>query len=125
MRCTCIFLGLLSFVIAAGLSSCISSKKKVPIKPNVVVFLVDDLGSGELECYASKFHETPNIDALAERGMLFTQAYSGSTLCSPSRAALLTGRSPARLQCWHPHPLFRFPSASFDIVNPKISYFKI
>ncbi len=65
--------------------------------PNVVVFLVDDLGSGELECYASKFHETPNIDALAERGMLFTQAYSGSTLCSPSRAALLTGRSPARL----------------------------
>ena len=65
--------------------------------PNVVVFLVDDLGPGELVCYASKFHETPNIDALARRGMRFTQAYSGSTLCSPSRAAILTGRSPARL----------------------------
>lgn len=64
---------------------------------NVVVFLVDDLGSGEIVCYASKFHETPNIDALAARGMRFTHAYSGATLCSPSRAALLTGRSPARL----------------------------
>ena len=66
-------------------------------KPNIVIFLVDDLGSGELVCYASKFHETPNIDSLAARGMLFTKAYSGSTLCSPSRAALLTGCSPARL----------------------------
>ena len=66
-------------------------------KPNVVFFLVDDLGSGELACYASKFHETPNIDSLATKGLLFTQAYSGSTLCSPSRAAILTGASPARL----------------------------
>ena len=66
-------------------------------RPNVIVFLVDDLGSGELECYASKFHETPSIDALAAQGMRFTHAYSGATLCSPSRAALLTGRSPARL----------------------------
>ena len=66
--------------------------------PNVVVFLVDDLGPDELVCYASKFHETPNIDALAARGMRFTHAYSGATLCSPSRAALLTGRSPARLR---------------------------
>jgi len=64
---------------------------------NVIVFLVDDLGSGEIVCYASKFHETPNIDALAAKGMRFSQAYSGATLCSPSRAALLTGRSPARL----------------------------
>ncbi len=62
-----------------------------------MVFLVDDLGADELVCYASRFHETPNIDALAQRGMRFTHAYSGSTLCSPSRAALLTGRSPARL----------------------------
>ena len=67
-------------------------------RPNVIVFLVDDLGADELVCYASKFHETPNIDALAARGMRFTHAYSGSTLCSPSRAALLTGRSPARLR---------------------------
>lgn len=66
-------------------------------RPNIVFFLVDDLGADELDCYASKFHETPHIDSLAKRGMRFTHAYSGSTLCSPSRAALLTGRSPARL----------------------------
>ncbi len=68
-----------------------------PRRPNVVFFLVDDLGADELVCYASRFHETPHIDALAARGMRFTHAYSGSTLCSPSRAAILTGRSPARL----------------------------
>jgi arylsulfatase A-like enzyme len=73
-------------------------------KPNVVFFLVDDLGSGEVGCYASKFHETPNIDALAAQGMLFTAAYSPAAVCSPSRAALLTGRSPARthLTDWIP-----------------------
>lgn len=66
-------------------------------QPNVVILLVDDLGCDELACYASRFHDTPHIDALAKRGMRFTHAYSASTLCSPSRAALLTGRSPARL----------------------------
>tara|TARA_B100001778_G_C18427052_1_gene556010 strand:+ start:311 stop:823 length:513 start_codon:yes stop_codon:yes gene_type:complete len=73
------------------------SQVKNTTKQNVVIFLVDDLGSGEIACYASKFHETPNIDALAKNGVKFTQAYSGATLCSPSRAAFLTGRSPARL----------------------------
>jgi arylsulfatase A-like enzyme len=76
---------------------CMSVAAAEQRKPNVVFFLVDDLGSGEVGCYASKFHETPNIDALAAQGMRFTTAYSGSTLCSPSRAALMTGRSPARL----------------------------
>ncbi len=66
-------------------------------KPNVVVLLVDDLGSDEICTYASKFHETPNIDALAAQGVKFTRAYSGAAICSPSRAALMTGRSPARL----------------------------
>ncbi len=76
---------------------CISAVAAEHRKPNVVFFLVDDLGSGEVGCYASKFHETPNIDALAAQGMKFTTAYSPSAVCSPSRAALLTGRSPARL----------------------------
>ena len=73
------------------------SQVKNSTKQNIVIFLVDDLGSGEVACYGSKFHETPNIDALAKNGIKFTKAYSGATLCSPSRAAFLTGRSPARL----------------------------
>jgi arylsulfatase A len=66
-------------------------------KPNIVLILVDDLGWTDLACYGSKLYETPNIDRLAGDGMKFTQAYSACTVCSPTRAALLTGKYPARL----------------------------
>jgi len=65
--------------------------------PNVIVILTDDLGAMDLGCTGSKFYETPNIDQLAIDGVQFTQAYSSCTVCSPSRAALLTGKYPARL----------------------------
>ncbi len=65
--------------------------------PNFIVILVDDLGRHDLGCYGSKFHQTPNLDRLAAQGMRFTQAYSACTVCSPTRAALLTGKYPARL----------------------------
>ncbi len=64
---------------------------------NVVLIVGDDLGATDLTCYGSQFYETPNIDRLAASGMRFTQAYSACTVCSPSRAALLTGKYPARL----------------------------
>ena len=66
-------------------------------KPNFVFLLVDDLGWGDFGCYGAEFYETPHIDKLAKEGMLFTNAYSACTVCSPSRAAILTGRYPARL----------------------------
>src|SRR3954468_20279089 len=64
---------------------------------NVVLILVDDMGATDLACYGSQFYKTPNIDKLAASGMRFTQAYSACTVCSPSRAAILTGKYPARL----------------------------
>lgn len=64
---------------------------------NVVVILVDDLGATDLGCTGSRFYETPHIDRLAASGMRFTQGYSACTVCSPTRAALLTGKYPARL----------------------------
>lgn len=64
---------------------------------NVVVILADDLGWTDLGCYGSDFYETPHIDRLARDGMRFTQSYSACTVCSPTRAALLTGKYPARL----------------------------
>ncbi|MCC6354543.1 MAG: sulfatase [Verrucomicrobiae bacterium] len=67
-------------------------------KPNIIVILADDLGWADLSCYGSKFHESPNLDRLAAEGMRFTQAYSSSPYCSPSRAAIMTGRCPARLK---------------------------
>jgi arylsulfatase A len=66
-------------------------------RPNVVVILVDDLGWKDLVCQGSVVHETPNIDRLAAVGMRFTNAYAACTVCSPTRAALMTGMYPARL----------------------------
>ena len=67
-------------------------------KPNILFILIDDLGWQNLQCYGSNFYETPNIDRLRSQGMMFTNAYSACTVCSPSRASILTGKNPARLQ---------------------------
>ena len=67
-------------------------------KPNVVIILVDDLGWTDLGSYGSTFYETPNIDQLAGEGMKFTQFYTAGTNCSPTRASIMTGVSPARLK---------------------------
>jgi arylsulfatase A-like enzyme len=66
-------------------------------RPNFVFILIDDLGATDLGCAGSTFYETPHIDRLAARGMRFTNAYSACTVCSPTRASLLTGKYPARL----------------------------
>lgn len=71
--------------------------KGEPFK-NVVFILADDLGWTDLGCYGNKFNETPNIDKLATSGIRFTQAYAACPVCSPTRASILTGKYPARLQ---------------------------
>ena len=71
-----------------------SQKKK--LKPNVILILADDLGYGELGCYGSEDVKTPNMDRLAKEGVRCTDGYSAFPVCSPSRAAILTGRYPAR-----------------------------
>ena len=63
-------------------------------KPNVIIIMTDDQGYGDLSCMGAEDFVTPNIDSLAENGMRFTSMYSGSPVCSPSRACLLTGRYP-------------------------------
>lgn len=65
--------------------------------PNIIVINVDDLGETDLGVYGNEFIETPSIDALAKAGMRWTNAYSAAPICSPSRAALLTGKHPARI----------------------------
>ncbi|TFH50315.1 MAG: arylsulfatase, partial [Bacteroidia bacterium] len=61
-------------------------------KPNFIFFLVDDLGYSDVSCYGSEYYETPNIDMVAQQGMRFTSAYAGSTISSPTRASILTGK---------------------------------
>lgn len=64
---------------------------------NVILILADDLGAMDLGCYGSRYHETPNLNALAGSGMQFNNAYAACPVCSPTRASLMTGKYPARL----------------------------
>ena len=66
-------------------------------KTNVVLILIDDLGWKDLGCYGSEYYQTPNIDRLADEGMRFTDGYAACNVCSPTRAAIMTGKYPARL----------------------------
>ncbi|MBC8148815.1 MAG: sulfatase [Verrucomicrobiaceae bacterium] len=84
---------LLVFLFAFGISSLDLPAKG---RPNIIFFLVDDLGQRDVGCYGSQFHETPAIDQLAKEGMRFTDAYATCHVCSPSRASILTGKYPAR-----------------------------
>jgi len=77
---------LLVLILAFGISC-----NKLPEKPNIIYILADDLGYGDLSCYGQELFATPNLDRLAENGMRFTQHYSGSTVCAPSRSSLMTG----------------------------------
>jgi len=90
----CILSALCSLTNAADPHANSTAKKTRP--PNVIVILADDLGYGDLGCYGQKEIQTPQLDKLAAEGVRFTQFYSGSTVCGPSRCSLLTG-----LHCGH------------------------
>ncbi len=81
-------------------------------KPNIILILADDLGGRDLACFGSKYHETPNLDRLAARGVRLTQAYSASPLCSPTRSSILTGQYPARLGITS--PVCHLPAVQFE-----------
>lgn len=102
------------FLLAAALLALAPAvAADAPARPNVVLILADDLGWTDLGGFGSDLHETPVLDRLAREGMKFTQNYSACTVCSPTRAALMTGKYPARLRItdW-------IPGAMPD--NPKL-----
>ena len=80
-------------LLALGLAAVSAAEPK----PNIVFIFADDLSFNDLSCYGRKDQATPHLDALAAQGLRFTQAYAAQPICSPSRAALLTGKCPARL----------------------------
>lgn len=79
------------FLFISILLSCTTTKKE-ELPPNIIYFLADDLGYGEVGVYGQKKIQTPNIDALAKNGMMFTQHYSGAPVCAPARYVFLTGK---------------------------------
>ena len=83
-----------AFSVLASAADLPSSKQE---PPNIIFILADDLGWSELGCYGNQFNETPHLDQLASSGIRFTQAYASAPVCSPYRAALLTGKHPTRL----------------------------
>src|SRR5262249_46481771 len=76
--------------LAVALSSSVPLHASAKAPPNIVVILADDLGAHDLGCTGSTYHETPHLDRLAKRGMLFTSGYASCPVCSPTRAALMT-----------------------------------
>src|SRR3954471_21876328 len=90
-------------------------------RPNFIFILADDFGWRDLGCYGSTFYETPNIDRLAGQGMRFTDAYAACSVCSPTRASIMTGKYPARLHLtdWLPG---RADSPRQKLLRPDIRH---
>lgn len=104
---------LVQFVVAALLSPVGS----LNFKPNIVIFLADDLGYGDVGAFGNNTIRTPNIDALASDGIKLTHHLTAASVCTPSRSAMLTGRLPIRtgmshtrdlLLAYPPRPIFKF-----------------
>lgn len=113
---------LLLFHLAIILSHAQKSYAVYKAKPNIIYILADDLGYGDLSCYGQEKFSTPNIDNLAQEGMLFTQHYAGSTVCAPSRSALMTGlntgHTPIRgNKGVEPEGEYPIPKATFTITE--------
>ncbi len=84
----------LPFVLLCSAMAAADASAQQSPKPNIILIVIDDFGWADLGCYGSTYHETPNLDALARCGMRFTDAYAACPVCSPSRAAIMTGKYP-------------------------------
>lgn len=102
---------------SSRMNSYLPDEKK---KPNIVFILADDLGINDLGCYGRKDQSTPHLDRLASQGMRFSSAYCAQPICSPSRAAIMSGRHPARLHLTTFLP-GRPDAPSQKLLHPKIN----
>ena len=94
---TAVFITIVFLSTVCDLSAANPRQNQAARLPNVVFFLVDDLGWSDVGCFGSSFYDTPNIDQLATEGVRFTDGYAACHVCSPTRASILTGKYPARM----------------------------
>ncbi|MFI3259613.1 MAG: sulfatase [Rikenellaceae bacterium] len=102
-------------VAATAILSATTATNGQESRPNVVLILIDDMGQRDLGCYGSQFYQTPNIDQLAEEGIQFENGYAACTVSSPSRAALMTGKYPARLHLTDWIEGHKYPYAKLNV----------
>lgn len=88
-------------------------------RPNVIYIMADDMGYADISCYGRKDYTTPNIDKLASQGMKFMNAYTGASLCTPTRVSFMTGRYPARARVGLFEPLRDGPKDSTEGLRPE------
>ena len=101
----------------------VSAAPSETLRPNILIILTDDMGWMDLGCQGNDKLRTPHIDALAAQGVRFTEAYAASPVCSPTRAALITGLAPARLNILqHGADSKSFWPADRTIQPPKIEH---
>jgi arylsulfatase A-like enzyme len=113
-------LGAAAFLFVAAVSMQQRASKPSPdARPNIVFILADDLGINDLHSYGRQDHRTPNLDQLAAQGTRFSSAYCAQPICSPSRAAILTGKNPARLNLTTFLP-GRPDASSQKVLHPEI-----
>lgn len=87
----------LCLTVILGAKPALAGESKTAVQPNIVFIMIDDLGWMDLACQGNKLVETPHVDHLARQGMRFTDAYAAAPVCSPTRAAIMSGKAPARL----------------------------
>jgi arylsulfatase A len=92
-------------LLIAASAAIAGAEPSAPVRPNIVLVLADDLGYGDLHCFGANDIQTPHLDRFATEGLRLTSCYAGHANCSPSRTALMTGRTPTRvgIRNWIPH----------------------
>jgi len=114
-------------LVSLFIFSCSSTKAQKQKKPNVVLILVDDMGWTDLGSFGSDLYQSPNIDKLANEGVQFTNSYSSCTVCSPTRASIVTGKYPARINVtdWiegHKYPWAKLNVPDWTMYLPNEEY---
>lgn len=117
---------LMALILGTLLSACSITSKQNKSNArndqslNIILIVADDLGWSDLACYGNKFIETPNLDALSKEGVMFTNAYAAAPLCSPTRASIITGNNPARINMTEHLHGYTPPTKNQKIAPPRI-----
>jgi arylsulfatase A len=115
---------LVAFMLLCSVGCSLSKKAAIPMnnhsKPNIILVIADDLGRNDIACYGNTFIETPNLTAMAKEGIRFINAYAAAPLCSPSRASIITGNNPARINLTEHLHGYSPPSSKQKLITPRI-----